>query len=240
MQNVTIVSKRKQFIITLCAMLVLGISFKVMVLVEGLTEIRPVNAIPTVAGLICGPVGAAACGVGNLIADLAGTFSIGSLLGLAGNFLAAYVPYRLWHLFRAEPPNVRSGRNIALYCGISCLTSMLVAWFLSFGLYLIRGVWMENIFTYVFWNDLGFSVGLGMPLLILLTSNDIGIVCCPGPHRPAAPARNNARRAICAAFSIVMASITAAVLIGHASPEQHQWMLYLSMAAAILLAGQLL
>ena len=83
----------------LCAMLLLGISFKVMVLVEGLTEIRPVNAIPPVAGLLFGPVGAAACGIGNVLADLAGTFSPYSVLGLVGNFMAAYFPYRLRHLF---------------------------------------------------------------------------------------------------------------------------------------------
>ena len=87
--------KGKQFFITLAAFLILGISFKVMVLVEGLTEVRPVNAIPPVAGLLCGPVGAAACGIGNLLADMAGTFSASSLLGVIGNFLAAYMPYRL-------------------------------------------------------------------------------------------------------------------------------------------------
>ena len=42
------IGKGKQFLITLAAFLVLGISFKVMVLVEGLTEVRPVNAIPPV------------------------------------------------------------------------------------------------------------------------------------------------------------------------------------------------
>ena len=34
---------------------------------------------------------------------------------------------------------------------------MLVAWILSFGLYMLGGTWMENIYTYVFWNELGFS-----------------------------------------------------------------------------------
>lgn len=238
-KNVTIIRQRKQFAITLCAMLVLGISFKVMVLVEGLTEIRPVNAIPIVAGLVCGPVGAAACGIGNVLADFAGTLSSSSILGFVGNILAAYVPYRIWHLFSSKPPNVHSKRSIALYFWVSCLTSMLVAWILSFGLYLFWGVWMENIFTYVFWNDLGFSIGLGMPLLILLTSDDIGIICHPRP-RPVTAARNNARRAMCIALFVLLSIITAAITAGHCSPEQHNWMLYSSAAAVLLLAGQLL
>lgn len=56
-------SKTARFVIVLAAFLVLGISFKVMVLVEGLTEVRPVNAIPVVAGLTCGMIGALACGM---------------------------------------------------------------------------------------------------------------------------------------------------------------------------------
>lgn len=236
MPNVTVISKHKQFMITLCAMLLLGISFKVMVLVEGLTEIRPVNAIPPVAGLLFGPVGAAACGIGNVLADLAGTFSPYSVLGLVGNFMAAYFPYRLWHLFSEEKPNVHSWKNIALYCWINAVTSMLVAWILSFGLYMLGGTWMENIYTYVFWNELGFSYGLGMPLLILLTSDEIGIACCPKPKRKAwIPKRG--RQVLCVAYFAVMAIITTAITANHVQPDQNNWFMYLSTASALLLAG---
>lgn len=88
-------SKQKQFFIVFAAFLALGIPFKVMVLVEGFTEVRPVNALPPIAGMICGPLGALACGVGNMIADLFGTFNGTSVLGFFGNMAAAYLPYRM-------------------------------------------------------------------------------------------------------------------------------------------------
>ena len=88
-------SRVKRFFIVFAAFLAVGIPFKVMVLIEGFTEVRPVNAIPPVAGLICGSWGALACGFGNLIADLFGTFNGSSVLGFFGNMAGAYLPYRL-------------------------------------------------------------------------------------------------------------------------------------------------
>jgi energy-coupling factor transport system substrate-specific component len=87
------ISRKKQFAITFAAFLVLGASFKVMTLIEGLTEVRPVNAIPPVAGLCFGPVGGLACGLGNLFADFFGEFTWYSFLGMAANFIAAFLPY---------------------------------------------------------------------------------------------------------------------------------------------------
>jgi len=69
-----LLSRKKQLFITFAAFALLGASFKVMVLVEGLTEVRPANAIPPVAGLAFGPIGGLACGLGNLVADLFGSF----------------------------------------------------------------------------------------------------------------------------------------------------------------------
>lgn len=102
------------------------------------------------AGLICGPVGAAVCGIGT---------------------------YRLWNLFSDEEPNLHSGRKVAKYCVISAICAMTVSWILAFGLYLLEGVWLEQIYIYVFFNNLGFSIGLGMPLFIILTSDSIRIEC---------------------------------------------------------------
>jgi energy-coupling factor transport system substrate-specific component len=71
------------------------IPFKPLVLIPGLTEMRPAAAIPLVAGLLFGPAGAVGAALGNLLGDFFGTLGWGSLFGLAGNFLLAYIPYRL-------------------------------------------------------------------------------------------------------------------------------------------------
>jgi energy-coupling factor transport system substrate-specific component len=71
------------------------IPFKPLVLIPGLTEMRPAAAIPIVAGLLFGPAGAVGAGLGNLLGDFFGTLGWGSLFGVGGNFLLAYIPYRL-------------------------------------------------------------------------------------------------------------------------------------------------
>ncbi len=168
MQKKLKISTWKKFIITFAAFLVLGISFKVMVLIEGLTEIRPVNAIPVVAGLVCGPIGAIACAAGNLVSDIAGTFSQKSVLGAVANLMAAYLPCRLWHQLSREQPNLHSVKNIFRYVLISFVNAMTTAWILAFGIYIFWQEWVEQVYIYVFWNNFGFSLGLGMPLLIIL------------------------------------------------------------------------
>lgn len=260
------IGKWKQFFIILAAFLVLGISFKVMVLVEGLTEVRPVNAIPPVAGLICGPLGAAACAAGNLIADaVGGTFALSSILGIIGNFMAAYMPFRLWYLWSSkdapgERPNLHSMKNIVRYVLISWAAATTVAWILSFGLYYFWGSWMEQIYLFVFWNDFGFSVGLGMPILIIFTSEGIDVECCKPPkenrtiknqrlfiknqrlftkNKNLILKKRYVQRMICAAYCCLMLLLMGCVLFGHRGPSGELWMLPVSIAALAGLVGQL-
>lgn len=168
-------SKQKLLQIITCALVFIGMAvpFKVMVLVEGFTEVRPVNAVPVVAGLLFGPAGAWGCAIGNLIADLSGTFSKGSILGFVGNFIAAYLPYKLWHIVgRKETPNVKSSKNIVKYILIATVASAATAILIACGLDVLFGMWLPQIFWIIVLNDLGFPIILGLPVLIVLTSED--------------------------------------------------------------------
>ena len=211
-------SKPKQFFIVLAAFLVLGIPFKVMVLVEGFTEVRPVNALPPIAGLICGPLGALACGVGNMIADLFGTFNGTSVLGFFGNMAAAYLPYRLWHIYSDEQPNLHKNTNILKYVLICFSAALSVSWILAFGLYYFFGTWIEEIYTYVLFNNFGFSVGLGAPLLIMLSSDDVNIACAQGPKRYLILKNEKMKKSIPVIHTLIMAAIMVFILIFHFSP----------------------
>ncbi|WP_455527458.1 hypothetical protein [Huintestinicola sp.] len=214
-------SKPKQFFIVLAAFLALGIPFKVMVLVEGFTEVRPVNAIPPIAGLVCGPLGALACGAGNLIADMFGTFNQTSVLGFFGNFAAAYLPYRLWYIYSDEQPNLHRNVNILKYVLICFSAALSVSWFLSFGLYYFFDTWIEEIYRYVFFNNFGFSVGLGMPLLIMLSSDDVNIVCEPKCKRYLILRDEKLKRIFPVIYTLNMTLIMAAVLVFHLSPADN-------------------
>lgn len=68
-----------------------------IVIVPGITEVRPANVFPPVFGLLFGPAGAWGAAIGNTIGDLfGGTFGPGSIFGFFGNFLLAFVPYKMW------------------------------------------------------------------------------------------------------------------------------------------------
>jgi len=167
--------KRKLAQIVISALIFIGMAvpFKVMVLIEGFTEVRPVNAVPVVAGLIMGPAGAWGCAIGNLIADLFGTFSSASILGFFGNFIAAYLPYKLWHHIRKnEVPNVKSFKNVMVFALISASAAFATAILLACGLDVFMNMWMPQVFWIIALNDLGFPLVLGLPVFIVLTSSD--------------------------------------------------------------------
>lgn len=233
-----LISRKQQFLITFAAFFVLGASFKVMVLIEGLTEVRPVNAIPPIAGLIFGPIGGLACGIGNLCADLFGSFGVSSILGVAANFIAAYLPYRLWHLFSDEAPNLHSHKNILLYIVICAISASTTAWLLSFGLYTFFGIWLEEIYTYVFFNNFGFSVGLGMPILIVLTSDSVSISCKKRALYLVLD-KINFKIPVCASYLLLMLTFFISVPLLHLNPAESLWLQILSVPAALGLICQI-
>lgn len=226
-------SRKKQFLIVLIAFLVLGIPFKVMVLIEGFTEVRPVNAIPPLAGLICGPVGAVACGLGNLLTDLFGTFNETSILGLFSNMLAAYVPYRLWHIYSSETPNVHKNINILKYIFISFAAALTVAWTLGFGLFYVFGQWIENIYTYIFFNNFGFSVALGLPVFIILTTDEINIQCVVKPKKYILLKNEKLRYIVPIIYTVLMTVMLAGVCGLHLSPADYPLFHLISAAGTV-------
>ena len=178
-------SKTKVWQIVICALVFIGMAvpFKVMVLIEGFTEVRPVNAVPVVVGLLFGPAGAWGCAIGNLIADLFGTFSKASVLGFVGNFVAALLPYKLWHMLgKGEKPNVKNNKNIIKYVLISAVAAIATAILIACGLDVIFNMWMPRIFWIILINDFGFPILFGLPLLIVLTTEDSSIeITIPEP-----------------------------------------------------------
>ena len=205
----------KQILLTAIPFAVLGIAFKVMTLIEGLTEIRPANAIPIVAGLLFGPYGAIGCAVGNLVADCFGTLNLTSILGVIGNFMAAFIPWKLWYLFKKEKPNVHTYKNIAVYIFLSLVSALSVAWILGFGLEVFFNMWIKEIYKYVFINNLAFSIGLGMPLFIVFTSDSINVEPHEAPKSSEKLCKVNYMALITGIYVLLMLVILAGVITGY-------------------------
>ena len=165
----------KAFVTIVVMFSVLSVSINVMKFAAGYSEARPVNAIPPVAGMLFGPIGAAACAMGNLFGDFPSMNFYGFtwILGLTGNFLAAYIPYKIWYAVTDKEVNMHSWKNILLFLWGAFAGSMVCSCILGYGLDLLYGYWRSELIRISFLNNFGFTVALGLPSLIVLTSDDI-------------------------------------------------------------------
>jgi len=113
-----------------------------IVLVPGITEIRPANVFPPVFGLLFGPAGAWGAAIGNLIGDIfGGTMGIGSIFGFFGNFFLGFIPYKMWGATfglvskKDMSPTTNSWKKIlafeivALVASAAC--AIVIAWYLD-------------------------------------------------------------------------------------------------------------
>ena len=91
---------------------------------------------------------------------------------------------------------------------------------------------MEQIYTYVFFNNLGFSIGLGMPLLIILTSDSVQIKGCRFRGKNHILEQLILRQTVCAGYAGCMLLLFAGVAYWHLSPKEAPWMLSVSITAA--------
>ncbi|WP_020611796.1 QueT transporter family protein [Sediminispirochaeta bajacaliforniensis] len=149
------------------------IPFKGFVLIPGITEVRPGSALPVVLGLLFGPAGAWGSAIGNLIGDFFGSLGIGSISGFVGNFMFAYVPYKLWINLGLAPsgeytPDLKSGRKVVTYVVVAILgaaaCALPIAWFLDV-LGMVPFAALGSIITL---NNSIPSIVLGIPVLLIL------------------------------------------------------------------------
>jgi len=150
------------------------IPFKALVLIPGITEIRPASAFPVVLGLLFGPAGAWGSAIGNLIGDLFGTMTVGSVFGFIGNFFAAYVPYKLWSKLGLiddkdeDPLLLNNTKKMINYVVIAILSSMSCALIIAWGLEILKLAPFAALATIISLNNSVPSVVLGIPLLLIL------------------------------------------------------------------------
>jgi energy-coupling factor transport system substrate-specific component len=149
------------------------IPFKAIPLVPGFTEVRPGNMIPVAFGLFFGPAGAWGAAIGNTLGDIFGSsFGIGSAFGFVGNFLFAYVPYKLWMNLgvfkRDDQPDCRSAKKIVWFIIFAILSSAACGLFIAWGVDLLGFVPFSVLGTIIPINNAIAACVLGLILTILL------------------------------------------------------------------------
>ena len=192
---------------------ILSASINVMTFAGGYSQIRPVNSIPAPVGMVFGPVGALGCAIGNLLGDMVriSTLQGTVVLGFIANFLSAYIPYKVYRAIAGDMVNVHTWKKIGLFAWSAVLSCLACALFLGFGLEVVFGQHYEGIVTGIFINNLTFTMALGFPVLIVLTSSDFGLGAWvtlqlrkSGPLRMAGLVPNKWALAICLADTVVM------------------------------------
>jgi energy-coupling factor transport system substrate-specific component len=140
------------------------IPFKGIPLIPGLTELRPANVIPVVFGLLFGPAGAWGAAFGNLIGDFFGTLGVGSFFGFWGNFLAAYLTYKLW----GDRPLADLAGHLPRFVAAVVLGAWACALVIGFGVEVFKLLPFSVIAVAVFINNAVIALILGPVLLRLL------------------------------------------------------------------------
>ena len=103
------------FAMLLVVYLVIAMPFRVLTVIPGFTDIRPVYMLYPVYGIFFGLPGCWAAAFGNLICDiLSGSLRWSSIAGFAANFLYPFMLYLMWTRLPKKPFSTRRRRSIGM------------------------------------------------------------------------------------------------------------------------------
>jgi energy-coupling factor transport system substrate-specific component len=113
------------------------IAFKWIVLLPGVTDVRPAAVFPVVFSLLFGPAAAWGAAIGNTIGDLFGSLGPGTLIGFVGNLLYGYIPHRVWESWRTTPPRMSTAGDWAIFSLAVVAASGACALIVGWGVHLL-------------------------------------------------------------------------------------------------------
>ena len=158
------------FAVLLAVYLIVSLPFKVLAVIPGFTDIRPVNMLMPVYGIFFGIPGCLVFGIGNLISDIAADeLRWTSIAGFISNVAYPYVLYLFYVRLRKKPFSLRTGKDIVLFvvavtaCGIMELLILAPA---VHAVYPEVDIWLFSVS--VLFNSIAFPVALAIPLIILI------------------------------------------------------------------------
>ena len=157
-------------LILLVVFLIVAIPFKVMSIIPGFTDIRPVSLLQPVFGVFFGLPGCFAFAIGNLIGDIVSdSLRWSSIAGFAANFAAPFVFYIYWNRISKTPFSLRTGKNLLIEIALTLVSAILQAAMITPAVVLVYPDVSGSVFaTTVMLNGTVFPIVLGIPLMILM------------------------------------------------------------------------
>lgn len=158
------------FLLLLLVFLVVAIPFKVMSVIPGFTDVRPVSMLQPVFGVFFGIPGCIAFAVGNLIGDVVSdSLRWSSIAGFAANFGGPF----LYYLFLCKLPkktfSLRTGKNLLKQVVVTLASAIVQVVLITPVISMVYPEISSWLFaTTVMLNDSVFPIVLGIPLMILM------------------------------------------------------------------------
>lgn len=160
---------------------ILALPFSSLTFPDGYTELRFTGLLPMAAGLLFGFPGALACALGNLGGDLYSGWNIFYLFGFLGNFLMAWLPYKLWHTLFTEHSHLLhyldSPGSVLKFVAVTFISSCGSVGVIAAGGQLLHGFSFGTFFVSVALQYYDFSI-LGGMLLFHICVSVLHIVPC--------------------------------------------------------------
>lgn len=157
-------------LILLVVFLVVAIPFKVMSVIPGFTDIRPVSLLQPVFGIFFGIPGCMAFAIGNLIGDIVSdSLRWSSIAGFAANFAGPFLFYLFGCLLAKTPFSLHSGKSLLKQTAVTVLSAAVQAVMITPFVVLVYPEVSGWLFlSTVMLNGTVFPIMIGIPLMMLM------------------------------------------------------------------------
>lgn len=148
----------------------IAVPFKVMEIIPGFTDIRPVTMLGPIYAVFFGIPGCIIMAVGNLVMDIiSNSLRWSSIAGFVANFAGPFLFYLFWICLSKMPFSLKTGSSILKHIGVIILSAVLETVIITPAVVLIYPVVDARLFALsVLLNDTLFPVVFGIPAMILL------------------------------------------------------------------------
>ena len=147
-----------------------AVPFKVMEIIPGFTDIRPVTMLGPIYAVFFGIPGCVIMAVGNLVMDiLSDSLRWTSIAGLIANFMGPLLIYLIWIRWSRKPFSLKTGYSLLKHVGIIVLSAVLETAIISPAVAMIYPAVDANLFALsVLLNTTVFPIVFGIPITILI------------------------------------------------------------------------
>lgn len=165
------------FMVLVLVYLIVSVPFKVMEIIPGFTDIRPVSMMMPVYGIFFGLPGCIAYAIGNLITDIiSDSLRWSSIAGFAANFIGPFCYYLFWAKMSKQSFDLRHHKSIFKHTLVIAVDALVVAGMITpFVSLSYPEVDAGLFFVMVLINSSAFPLFVGIPLIILL-QDELGFI----------------------------------------------------------------